>query len=169
MGNWGEMMWSAVEAEFSDLTNVEQVIPLFVRLLLAVILGGLLGIQRERAHKSAGLRTHMLVTLGAALFVMIGEMAGLTSADVSRVIQGIVTGIGFLGAGAILKLSDEKRVKGMTTAAGIWLATAIGTGVGLGRYWLAILGTILALLILSILGWAELRVEKKEDQERKTT
>ena len=91
-----------------------------VRLLLAALCGGLLGFERGRAGKEAGLRTHMLVTLGVAFFVLIPQQAGVSPGDMNRVIQGIITGIGFIGAGTILKLSEREEVRGLTTAAGIW-------------------------------------------------
>src|SRR4051812_25300845 len=102
---WGDGMWELVEQDFAELPGMAQVLRMVVRLLLAAALGGVLGYHREREGKAAGLRTHMLVTLGAALFVAASEAYGMKTADLSRVIQGIVTGIGFLGGGAILKLS----------------------------------------------------------------
>lgn len=122
-----------------------------IRLMLAAVLGALLGFDRERAGKSAGLRTHMLVSLGAALFMLIPQQAGMSDTEISRVIQGVVAGVGFLGAGAIVKGSREDDVEGLTTAAGIWLTAAVGIAAGLGREASAILGAVLAFLILSTL------------------
>lgn len=122
------------------------------RLSLAAFLGAIVGWQRESVHSTAGLRTHMLVCLGAALFVLASVEAGQTSADVSRVIQGIVAGIGFLGAGTILKLGDRLEVHGLTTAASIWLTAAIGTGAGLGHVWLPALGALLGWIVLGPVG-----------------
>jgi putative Mg2+ transporter-C (MgtC) family protein len=147
MGGW----WEAVIEDFSDLPDVSQVIRLGVRLILAALLGGVLGFERERSGKAAGLRTHMLVALGAALFVLIPQQAGMAMADLSRVIQGVVTGIGFIGAGAILKQAEQQQVKGLTTAAGLWLTAAVGIAAGIGREASAVLGTFLALFILSAL------------------
>ena len=96
------------------------------------------------------MRTHMLVSMGAALFVLVPQQAGVPDADIVRVIQGIVAGIGFLGAGAIVKGSVEEDVKGLTTAAGIWMTAAIGIAIGLGREATALLSTLLALLVLGI-------------------
>ena len=121
------------------------------QVIVALLLGGLVGWERETAGKWAGLRTHILVTMGAALFVLIIHFPAGNDADLSRVIQGVVTGIGFLGAGAIIKLEREKEVHGLTTAAGIWLATAIGMAAGVGRLDLALPGTILAFFVLSVL------------------
>jgi putative Mg2+ transporter-C (MgtC) family protein len=146
-----ERIWATLIAEFSDLSEVEQITRASLRLSLAVLLGGVLGYERESKGKAAGLRTHMLVTMGAALFVM-AIREGTSEADaVSRVIQGIAAGIGFLCAGTILKGSRASDVKGLTTAAGLWLSTAIGISVGLGHSATAVLGTLLALLVLHCL------------------
>jgi len=144
-------VWRKIVTDFSDLPSAADAIVMSVRLLLAAALGGLLGYDRERAGKSAGLRTHMLVSLGAALFVLIPQQAGLSDADLSRIIQGIVAGIGFLGAGAIVKGKHEEDIQGLTTAAGIWLTAAVGIAAGIGRESSAILGAVLAFLILSTL------------------
>lgn len=146
-GVW-ESVLSALQQEFSDVPDVEQATRIVVRLLIAALLGGALGWERERTGKAAGVRTHMLVALGAALFVLIPQQAGVSDTDMSRVIQGVVAGIGFLCAGTIIKGRDEENVQGLTTAAGIWLTAAIGVGVGLGREASAILSTLLALMIL---------------------
>ncbi len=147
MDNW----WQGVAADFQDLPHAAEAIRMSVRLIIAAALGGLLGYNRERAGKSAGLRTHMLVALGAALFVLIPEQAGQSSTDISHVIQGVVAGVGFLGAGSIVKKSGEEDVDGLTTAAGIWLTAAVGIAAGLGREASATLGAVLAFLILSTL------------------
>ena len=148
-------MWNrivdTVLAEFSDATDVEQITRILTRLLLAAVLGGVLGYEREHQGKAAGIRTHMLVAIGAALFVLVPQQGGMLIADQSRVIQGIVTGIGFLGAGAIIKHRSEDDVKGLTTAAGVWLTAAIGIACGLGRESTAILSTALALIVLAIM------------------
>ena len=146
-------MWNrivdTVLAEFSDATDVEQVTRILTRLLLAAVLGGVLGYERERRGKPAGIRTHMLVSMGAALFVLVPQQGGMVVADLSRVIQGIVTGIGFLGAGAIIKHRSEEEVQGLTTAAGVWMTAAIGIACGLGRESTALLSTLLALIVLA--------------------
>lgn len=147
---WQEI-WGTIQADFSDLPGVAQVTQMTVRLLLAAFCGGLLGFERERSGKEAGLRTHMLVALGAAFFVLIPQQAGVSPSDMSRVLQGIITGIGFIGAGTILKLNDREEVRGLTTAAGIWLTAAVGIAAGMGREASAVLGTVLALIILSLL------------------
>jgi putative Mg2+ transporter-C (MgtC) family protein len=128
-----------------------------LRLSAAALLGGLLGYQREVAGKDAGLRTYMLVSVGAAFFIIVPQRESFANEDLSRVLQGLLTGIGFLGAGAILKLSDEHEVRGLTTAAGIWLAAAIGAAAGFGQLGLATLVAVVAFFILGIPG----RVEHK--------
>ena len=107
--------------------------------------------QWESRGQSAGLRTHMLVALGAALFVLVPLQVGISTADLSRVLQGVIAGIGFLGAGAIIKLNVEQEIRGLTTAASIWLTAAIGVAAGMGRMSTAILTTTFALFILAVL------------------
>jgi putative Mg2+ transporter-C (MgtC) family protein len=136
--------------EWADLRDIEILSVCLMRLLIATLLGALIGIERARVGRAAGPRTHMLVTLAAALFVLLPVEAGFDSADTSRVIQGILAGIGFIGGGAILKLTSEKEVLGLTTAADIWLASAIGIAAGLGKHGLALIGTALALAILRL-------------------
>jgi putative Mg2+ transporter-C (MgtC) family protein len=148
---WWEISWRMIQQEFADLGNVEDITRLSVRLLVAVALGGLLGYQRESVGAAAGLRTHMLVSLGCALFVIIPLQAGMALGDLSRVLQGVTAGIGFLGAGAILKLTDENQIVGLTTAASIWLTAAVGIAAGMGREGTAVLSAIFAFVILSLL------------------
>jgi putative Mg2+ transporter-C (MgtC) family protein len=162
---WAHGNWDALWRDFADLPDLVQSIRIALRLLLAALLGGVLGIERERFHKEAGLRTHMLVALGAAFFIVVSEQAGLERSDISRVIQGIVTGLGFIGGGAILKLSQEHQIRGLTTAANIYLAAAVGVGVGLGQLTSAVLGTVLGLIILACLGWLEGRVEHRNEKQ----
>jgi putative Mg2+ transporter-C (MgtC) family protein len=147
-----------------DLPDGWQLARVSARLVVAVILGGLLGYERERAGKAAGLRTHMLVALGAAIFVLAPLESGMAIADLSRVIQGIITGIGFLGAGAILKRVRRMEIEGLTTAANIWFTAAIGTAVGSGQLWLPTLGTLLALVVLAALRRLEARLEPEASE-----
>ena len=146
-------IWQTVAAEFSDIPTLADLTRITLRLLMAGLLGGLLGYERERRGKSAGLRTHMLVSIGAALFVLISLQGGAhaDSDAMSRVMQGIVAGIGFLGAGAIIKSGNHEGPTGLTTAAGIWLTAAIGVAAGMGHIALAMLSTLLALIILALL------------------
>ena len=151
MSSWWQQIATTVAAEFSDVPDVAQATRIVVRLGMAGLLGGLLGWERELAGKAAGVRTHMLVAMGAALFVLVSQQAGIGPADSSRVLQGIIAGVGFLGAGTILKGDAESQVKGLTTAAGIWLTAAIGVAAGLGREVTAVLSTLLALAVLWLL------------------
>jgi putative Mg2+ transporter-C (MgtC) family protein len=154
-----DIIWEELTAGLGD---PRQFIHVLVRLMAATLLGALIGIQRERAGKPAGLRTHMLVTLGTAVFVLACSGVGMSSDGLSRVIQGVVTGIGFIGAGSILKLSDQRDVQGLTTAAGIWMTAAIGVAVGLGSLGVAILSTLFTILILSFAK----RIERQVDEGR---
>jgi putative Mg2+ transporter-C (MgtC) family protein len=149
MGGWWEQVGATVREEFSDLPDAAGLTRITIRLLLAAVLGGVLGYERESKGKAAGLRTHMLVALGAALFVLVPQQYGMSNADLSRVVQGLVTGLGFLGAGAIIKGDGDEEIKGVTTAAGLWLTAAIGVAAGMGRDATAVLSTGLALAILA--------------------
>jgi putative Mg2+ transporter-C (MgtC) family protein len=145
---------------FSDLQSMpsaQHLLRISIRLLVALIVGGLVGIQRELTHKPAGLRTHMLMALGTALIVITADAAGMSKSDLSRVVQGLATGIGFLGGGAILKLTAEHEIHGLTTAAGLWLTAAASIAAGLGQLALAVVGVCLGLLVLA----AFVRLEKQ--------
>ena len=146
-----EEVWGTVREEFTDIGDGAGIVRIVVRLLVAVVLGGVLGWERESVGAPAGLRTHMLVSLGSALFVLIPLQAGMKMEDLSRVLQGVTAGIGFLGAGAILKQRDRNDVRGLTTAASIWLTAALGVAAGMGREATALLSTVFALVILAIL------------------
>ncbi|MGQ0848296.1 MAG: MgtC/SapB family protein [Actinomycetota bacterium] len=130
-------------------------------LVLAAGLSALIGLEREARHRSAGLRTHMLVGLGSALFAMVGEALGT---DPTRVAAQVVSGIGFLGAGAIFRSGDH--VRGLTTAAGLWTVAAIGVASGLGLLALAITATGVGLLILHTLAPLADRVGAKSSSGR---
>ncbi len=142
----------------ASLPDPAQAVRLGLRLLTAMIVGAIIGFEREQTGKSAGLRTHMMVALSSALFVLGPIEAGLTPDDVSRVIQGVAAGIGFIGAGAILKRKDESEIYGLTTAAGIWFTAAAGLSAGLGRLVLALAAAILAWVILRLLERIDARV-----------
>lgn len=143
-----ELGWSTF---FGHIPSWGIVVETVARLLAAVLLGAIIGIQRELVGKPAGLRTHALVTLAAAIFTIVPLEAGMTLEGVSRVIQGIATGIGFIGAGVILKRHDQGEVLGLTTAASIWAATAVGVGIGLGHVILAAIAVALTLVVLGTL------------------
>lgn len=120
-------------------------------LIAAAALGAIIGAQRERVGKPAGRRTHILVALGTTVFVIAYGAAGMSLEGLSRVIQGIATGIGFIGAGAILKLSEQREIQGLTTAAGIWITAPIGVAVGVGSLGVALLGTGMTWIVLALL------------------
>lgn len=134
-----------------------------IRLVAALLVGALIGWQRERSGKAAGLRTHMLVCMGTALFVLAGMGIGMQQDALSRVVQGLVTGIGFLGAGAILKLESTRRIKGLTTAAGIWMTAALGAAIGLGQLGTAAIAAVLAWIVLAVLVRIEIRAGGSDD------
>lgn len=121
-----------------------------LRLLLAAALGAVIGFQRERAKKAAGLRTHILISLGAALFTIVSLFGFPGTADVSRVAAGVVTGIGFIGAGVVIHGTRGERVVGLTTAASIWITAAVGLAAGAGMYIVATVAAVLTLLVLFI-------------------
>ena len=145
----GEEIWSTLVSEFSDVPDASTITLISVRLAIAAVLGGILGYERERKGRSAGVRTHMLVAVGAALFVIGPLQSGMEIGDLSRVLQGIVQGIGFLGAGAIMVRSAQRQVEGLTTAANIWATAGIGVIAGLGLEATAVLSTAIVLIILA--------------------
>lgn len=149
MNSGWQAVWATAKAEFSDLGDPADVTQVLMRLGLALILGGVLGFEREMSQRDAGMRTHMMVAVDAALFVVVPLQAGFSQDNMSRVLQGLVSGIGFLGAGAIMKLSAQREVRGLTTAASLWLSAGVGVAAGLGREATAILSVVIALLILS--------------------
>ena len=122
---------------------------MILRLLLAAALGAGIGYQRERAGKAAGVRTHVLVSSGAALFTL-ASIYGFGGAvvDISRVAAGVVVGIGFIGAGVILRGQREKEVAGLTTAATIWITAAVGLAAGAGMYLISVIATAVAVGVL---------------------
>jgi putative Mg2+ transporter-C (MgtC) family protein len=135
-----------------SVPHADQVLRVALRMFAALIVGTIIGLQRELTHKPAGLRTHLLVALGTALLVVAAVNANMKSADVSRVIQGLITGIGFLGGGTILKLTREHEIRGLTTAAGIWLTAAASIAAGLGEFADAFIGVFFALIVLTAVG-----------------
>ena len=137
---------------YGSVPNAEQVARVAVRLAAALIIGTVIGLQRELAHKPAGLRTHLLVALGTALVVVTAVNSGMPKGDVARVIQGLITGVGFLGGGTILKLTREHEIRGLTTAAGIWLTAAASIAAGLGEFVEAFVGLLFALIVLVVIG-----------------
>ena len=142
-------------SEFFAPHNLE----LFGQLFLALILGASIGIEREIAHKSAGIRTHALVALGSALFTIISQALVGPNIDPTRIAAQIVTGIGFLGAGLIV--FDKSKLKGLTTAAGVWTASAIGMAVGFEMNSVAVFATFLTILVFVVLWPVESRFIKR--------
>ena len=128
-----------------------------VPMLVSTLLGTLVGFERQMGRKPAGLRTHVLVCMGSTMFTLLTVHAakefGGTGMDSTRIIHGVITGVGFLGAGSILR--QEGYVHGLTTAASIWMVAAIGTTVGVRAYNLAVVGTVLALIVLEGFRWVE--------------
>ena len=153
---WSEVI-TTVSGEFSDLPDVAEFTRVLLRLLIAVLLGAAIGYDRERKESPAGLRTHMLVALGSALFVVGPLQAGFDQEAISRVVQGLIAGIGFLGAGTIIKLNEKEQVKGLTTAASVWATASIGVVAGMGRESTAVLATVLVLIILAVIPMLERR------------
>lgn len=141
----------------AGLPNGTELLRMLIRFLGAMLAGAVLGLQRERADKPAGLRTHILVALGAAIFVVVPSQLGMDQAGLSRVIQGVATGIGFLGGGVILKLASERKIEGLTTAADIWATAAIGVAIGLGALGIGLIATAFAWIVLGVLYRVEVR------------
>jgi len=130
-----------------------------IRLAVSIVIGGLIGLERELEHKPAGLRTIILVCLGSTIFMLVGFELGLLGTEMGRIVAGVVTGVGFLGAGAIIRARGE--VYGLTTAATIWLASGLGLAIGAGYYMLAITASVFVLIVLRILGIVEKALSRK--------
>ncbi|WDQ16753.1 MgtC/SapB family protein [Rhodopirellula sp. P2] len=131
--------------------------------LAAVLLGGAIGLERQTRGHAAGLRTHILVSLAASVFVLASrEMTSHSGGDMTRVVQGIAAGVGFIGAGAILKMSQEHEVIGLTSASTIWLAAAVGTACGLREFPLAVTSVVMTVVVLVILQPIEARFDRKQ-------
>jgi len=142
-----------------DLSLATQ-IDLSLRLTVGLILGAVIGFERELHRQPAGFRTHSLVALGAALFTVVSAFGFEGSmADPTRIAAQIVSGIGFIGAGTILQ--HRGHIRGLTTAASLWAVAAIGTAAGAGMYVVAIAGTVLILVVLSLLDWVENFTKRK--------
>ena len=155
-----ELLWQELSNGIPELRNLWIIL---IRLIAATLLGALVGFQRERAGKPAGLRTHILVSVGTAVVVLACAGSGMSMEGQSRVIQGIVTGIGFIGAGSILKVSEEKDIRGLTTAAGLWLTATVGVAAGLGTIGIAVIVALLALIVLALENVAA-RLRKKPQE-----
>lgn len=156
-----EMLWQELTL---GLDSPGQAARMLLRVVVAVLLGGFVGMQREQAGKPAGVRTHMLVCLGTAVVVLACAGMGMQHDAQSRVIQGIVTGIGFIGAGSILKLSEERDIQGLTTAAGLWMTAAIGIACGVGTLGIALISAVLTVILLALAGVIERRENKNKKE-----
>lgn len=158
--------------EFSDLSVVHAV-QLTMRLLVAAAMGGLLGWEREKAGKSAGLRTHILVSAGSTAFVAVPSQNGIASGGLAPILQGLIAGIGFLGAGCIMKAEEKGKVEGLTTAAGVWFTAGVGVAAGMGCDASAVLLGLFGYLILAALGrfehWRKPRSPDPEGEDRPAT
>lgn len=132
----------------SGVMNPE--LEMLLRVLVAALLGGAVGYDRQRHDKPAGLRTHMLVALGAALFTASAEIASGNQLDLLRVTAAVATGIGFLGAGAIMRSGET--ITGLTTAAGIWVTAGIGVVVGVGQWILGVGAALITVVVIAVLG-----------------
>jgi putative Mg2+ transporter-C (MgtC) family protein len=134
-----------------------------VPMVVAVVLGALIGIEREVHSKPAGLRTNALICMGAAAFMVIAQRIGLGNDAVSRMTAGIVTGVGFIGGGAVLR--DRTNISGVTTAATIWVVTSIGIACGMRLYDMAVSITVLSLIVLAVFGPLDRKIRKTKDPE----
>ncbi|MEM8829850.1 MAG: MgtC/SapB family protein [Cyanobacteria bacterium P01_G01_bin.19] len=148
------------------LPSIHELLDIVFRLICAALAGAVIGWEREAKEKPVGLRTHMLVSLGAAIFVLVpilnGDVAKSPDA-LSRTIQGVATGVGFLGAGEILHISHPQvgkagkhRIRGLTSAAAIWISAALGIAAGCGLWYLSAIAALLSLIVLRILKRLEL-------------
>ena len=138
----------SITAELFSVPGASQGMVVLVRIIAAALLGAVIGAERELGGKAAGLRTHMLVALGAAVFVIAPREAGLRGGELANVVQGVAAGIGFIGAGTILKLAEHEQIKGLTTAASIWMTAAVGIAAGIGPLWVPVLSATCAWVIL---------------------
>ncbi len=144
---------------------LKETVTVIMRLSAAMVLGAIIGLERDTSGKAAGLRTHMLLALDAASFVVVPLELGMSLDEVARIAQGVATGVGFLGAGAILKMSEEGEIKGLTTAAGIWVTAAVGMAAGMGRIWIAALGVVLVAIVLAVLGRVQRNLQLNEQKQ----
>jgi putative Mg2+ transporter-C (MgtC) family protein len=157
-----DVLWQELTAGLADFGQLERVL---LRVVTATLLGAVVGFEREKAGKPAGFRTHILVSLGTAIVVLSCAGSRMDIDGLSRVIQGIVTGIGFIGAGSILKINEEREIQGLTTAAGLWMTAAIGVACGLGTIGLALIATGMTLIVLWVLRVMDARAKAEKDRD----
>ncbi|MCK9246901.1 MAG: MgtC/SapB family protein [Anaerolineaceae bacterium] len=161
METW-DLIISTTANEFIDITNIADNVQITVRLMLAILLGGILGYEREQQGKAAGLRTHILVCSATTMLVLAAGPTEVLEDPISRVVQGILAGVGFLCAGSIIKNNVDNDVQGLTTAASVWFTAAIGVVVGLGQPVLSILSALLAVIVLHLM---PLIFERNKDRD----
>ena len=152
------ILWEELTA---GLTNQDHLLRVLVRLFAAILLGGLIGLQRVRATKPSGLRTHTLVCLGTTVVLLSCSAAGISVEGESRVIQGIVIGIGFVGAGSVLKSSEEQLISGLVVSVRLWATAAVGVAIGLGQVGIALIAALLNILALRVISALEGRMGKR--------
>ena len=139
------------------MNTVQDIGELLLKLGLAVLVGTIIGVEREIKNKAAGLRTLILISVGSMLFTMLSAILGAAS-ETDRIASNIITGIGFLGAGAIMR--EGLTVSGLTTASSIWVTAALGMAVGAGEYYMALFGMVIVLAVLTIFGYLQAFVER---------
>ncbi len=157
-----EVVGATFAREFAGALHVQHLTEVLIRLTVAVVLAAALGYERERRMRSAGFRTHMMVGLGAATFVLLPSQLAFSDNAIARIVEGVIVGVGFLGAGAILKLNDQQRIHGLTTAGSIWATAAVGVAAGIGQEVTALIVAGFAFIILS---WLQ-RVERRFDFDK---
>lgn len=159
-------IYDPIIALFKDslgwLSDVSNIWTILIRILLAIICAGSIGVERSRKRQAAGLRTYILVCLGAAVVMMLSDFLIINhpESDAGRLGAQVISGIGFLGAGTIL-VTSKSRIKGLTTAAGLWAAACVGLTIGAGFYTLGIIGSIIILVVLTILPTIEQLFRRK--------
>jgi putative Mg2+ transporter-C (MgtC) family protein len=152
------VLWEELTA---GLASYDDLVRVLIRLFAAVLLGGAVALQRVRATKPSGLRTHILVCLGTTLVLMSASFARISLDGASRIIEGIVIGIGFVGAGSILKSSEEHLVHGLTASVRLWSTAAVGIAIGLGQLGMAVIAAMLIIVVLWVISAIEERMGKR--------
>ena len=154
-----------------EITAVTGNLEVLLRLVIALVLGGLVGIERSMVHKPAGMRTYSLISMASAMMVVMSEVVirkylGVAGVDPLRMASAIIQGVGFIGAGLFFlnHQTHQSHVSGITTAVGLWVATGIGISVGFGLYGMALIGTLLTLFVFSIMWVLEEKVVEFSDE-----
>ena len=152
------ILWEELTA---GLTNHDHLLRVFVRLFAAILLGGLIGLQRVATRKPSGLRAHSLACVGTTVVLLSCSATGFSLDGTSRAVQGIMIGVGFIGAGSILKLSEDHLVSGLTASTRIWTTAAVGIAIGLGQLGIALITTVLVILVLAVFRVFEQGIERR--------